>query len=181
VICGQGGPATPAVEKAPTFQPGVPQSDGRYQHQSGKLWKRPPETQALPTADDGAVDHPAALSVCSTGARHVLLLTAKNLLFPATHGAGRPRQAGLPAVSCFSQFRWCRSNGSAADFAHEGHERGRSPGDCGARLRRRRKCRPRSAGASRQPLHHRHARRLDSQGNWIAAEGRRLGRGLLPI
>jgi hypothetical protein len=30
---------------------------------------------------------PAALSVCSTGARHVLLLTVKNLLFPATLGA----------------------------------------------------------------------------------------------
>jgi hypothetical protein len=44
---------------------------------------------------------------------------------------------------------------------HDWRERGRSPRDCGARLRRRRKNRPRSAGASGQPLHHRHARRLD--------------------
>jgi putative DNA primase/helicase len=85
-----------------------------YQQQSGKLWKRPPETQALPTVYGGAVDHPAALSVCSTGARRVLLLTAKNLLFPATHAAGRPRLAAMPAVSCFSQFRWCRSDRARA-------------------------------------------------------------------
>ena len=38
------------------------------------------------------------------------------------------------------------------------------PRDCGARLRRRRKRRSRSAGASRQPLHHRHARRLGRPG-----------------
>jgi hypothetical protein len=71
-------------EKSPDLSAGAPQSDGRYQHQSGKLWKRPPETQALPTADDGAVDHPAALSVCSTGRVTVLLLTAKQLRFQAT-------------------------------------------------------------------------------------------------
>jgi hypothetical protein len=42
------------------------------------------------TADgprQGLSNRPAALSVCSTGARHVLLLTVKNLLFPATLGA----------------------------------------------------------------------------------------------
>ena len=51
---------------------------------------------------------------------------------------------------------------------HDWRERERSPRDCGARLRRGRKHRPRSTGASRRPLHHRHARRLDRpRGNGV--------------
>ena len=38
---------------------------------------------------------------------------------------------------------------------HDWRERAESPRDCGARLRRRSKRRPRSAGESRQSLHHR--------------------------
>jgi hypothetical protein len=55
------------------------------------------------------------------------------------------------------------SRGGATRRVGGRRARGRSPRDCGARLRRRRKRRPGSAGASRQPLHHRHARsRLES-------------------
>ena len=53
--------------------------------------------------------------------------------------------------------------GAAPECAtHNRGERGRSPRDCGARLRRGRKHQSRSAGASGQPLHHRHARRLSA-------------------
>jgi hypothetical protein len=51
----------------------------------------------------------AAPSVCSTGTRHVLLLTTENLLFPATPGASRPGMAAKPARgrSCAHS---CRKN-----------------------------------------------------------------------
>jgi hypothetical protein len=50
---------------------------------------------------------------------------------------------------------------------HGWGERGRSPRDCGARLRRRGKRRPGSAGASRQPFHHRHAPPRSAMGNGV--------------
>ena len=46
-------------------------------------------------------------------------------------------------------------------------ERGRSPRDCGVRLRRRRKHRPRSAGASRRPLHNDMLAVSTGQGNGL--------------
>ena len=50
------------------------------------------------------------------------------------------------------RMRALRERGRHGSEFHNLRERGRSPRDCGARLRRRRKHRPRSADASRQPL-----------------------------
>jgi hypothetical protein len=78
------------------------------------------------------------------------------------------RHFPISVSACPRPVRVGRANESPAGTGapriseiHDWSERGRSPRDCGARLRRRCKHRPRSAGASGQPLHHRHARRLD--------------------
>ena len=63
---------------------GAPQSDGRYHQSTGSYWKRPPETKHCQRPTAGLSNHPATLSVCSTGARHVLLSAAKQLRFQAT-------------------------------------------------------------------------------------------------
>jgi hypothetical protein len=56
-----------------------------------------------PTAHGRAVARPAALSVCSTAVRHVLLLTAKNLLFPATRSGSLPMLATIRRASSSSE------------------------------------------------------------------------------
>jgi hypothetical protein len=72
------------VKKTPTEAVGGPKSDANApKHQpAGKSW--PPRAVETDGPRQGCRTRPAVLVICSTGARRVLLWTAKNLRFQAT-------------------------------------------------------------------------------------------------
>ena len=106
-LCSARRPATAVVEKEARHPAGRPKFDAAL---TESAWRESHGAKSQPPyavqtdSHGGLVDRPAAPSVCSTGARHVLSLTAENLLFPATLGAvvgeiGRPHATELGALA----------------------------------------------------------------------------------
>jgi len=113
-------PATAAIEKEARHPAGRPKFNAALTESAWRAkWRCPqflssgdwslasksqPPYAVQTDGHGGLVDRPNAPSVCSTGARHVLSLTAENLLFPATLGAvvgeiGRPHATELGALA----------------------------------------------------------------------------------
>jgi hypothetical protein len=105
VICGQAGPAAPAVKKSPDPSAGAAPSRRRPSTSiSQRAKSRPSCAVRADGPRRGCRTRPAARPVCSTEARRVLLLTAKNLRFQATPALAAP--ATPPHVPNISRRHW---------------------------------------------------------------------------